>query len=147
MKFPYLLTTCFFLLTNCLFSAKAAPGLVENLYALPNGEFIQNESGDEEIILEDVSGSISALQTAIDEARKDYPNAFLMIRLKPGGVYSVSSSPLILGSKMCLTGNASLIEAAGSSVAAYTLVRITPGSSLVSISNVILNRIRPYDIA
>lgn len=139
MKTPYRLTAFFLFLINCLYSAKAEPGLVENFYALPDGAFIQNESGDEEIILEDVSGSISALQTAIDTARSDYPNAFLLIRLKPDGLYTVTSSPLQLGSKMCLTGNGTRIETAGANVTASSLLCIAPGSSLVSISNVVLN--------
>jgi hypothetical protein len=91
MKFPYRLTTCFLLLIICLYSANAEPGLVENFYALPNGAFIQNEAGDEEVILEDLSGSLSTLQAAINTARSDYPEAFLLILLKPGGVYTVSS--------------------------------------------------------
>ncbi len=113
--------------------------MVENFYALPNGAFIQNEAGDEEVILEDLSGSLSTLQTAINTARSDYPEAFLLIRLKPGGVYTASSSPLVLGSKMCLTGNATRIEASGTGVTTSCLLRITPGSSYVSMSNVILD--------
>jgi parallel beta-helix repeat protein len=117
----------------------ATPGLAPHFYALPNGAFIQNQSGDEQVILEDVSGSISDLQAAIDGARVDYPNAFLLIRLKPNGLYTVTASPLVIGSKMCLTGNGSRIEAAGANITASSLLRIAPGSSFASISNVVLN--------
>jgi autotransporter-associated beta strand protein len=97
--------------------------LGSNFYALPNRAFIQKKSGDEEFILEDFSGSISALQTAIDDARSDYPDTFLLIRLKPEGLYTVTSSPLVLGSKMCLTGNGTRIETSGSNIAAESLIK------------------------
>lgn len=139
IKFSHRLSAFFLFLINCVYSAKAGPGLAENFYALANGAFIQNESGDEQVILEDVSGSISDLQDAIYDARVDYPNAFLLIRLKPNGLYTVTASPLVIGSKMCLTGNGTRIEAAGANVTATSLLSIAPGSSLVSISNVVLN--------
>jgi len=139
MNHNFSIRACAIVLLICLHSAVAAPGLRANFYALPNAGFIQTESGDGEVILEDFSGSIATLQAAINQARSDYPEAFLLIRLKPGALYSVAASPLVLGSKMCLTGNATRLEAAGTSVAASTLLRIAPGSSYVSISNVILN--------
>ena len=139
MTFPHRLTTFLLFLINGLYSTQAALGPVSNLYALPNAAFIQNEAGDEQVILEDFSESLSTLQAAINTARSDYPEAFILIRLKPGGVYTVSSSPLVLGSKMCLTGNATRIDAAGAGVTTSCLLRITPGSSYVSMSNVILD--------
>ena len=138
MTFPHRLTIFLLFLVNCLYSTKAAPGPVANLYTLPNAAFIQDEAGDEKVILEDFSESLSTLQAAINTARNDYPDAFLLIRLKPGGLYTASSTPLILSSKMCLTGNGTRIEAAGAHVTS-SLLRIAPGSSYVSISNVILN--------
>ena len=139
MTFPHRLTTFLLFLINGLYSTQAALGPVSNLYALPKAAFIQNEAGDEQVILEDFSESLSTLQAAINTARSDYPDAFLLIRLKPTGLYTANSAPLVLGSKMCLTGNGTRIEAAGANVTSSSLLRIAPGSSYVSISNVVLN--------
>lgn len=139
MTCPHRLTTFLLFLINGLYTIQAAPGPVSNLYALPNAAFIQNEAGDEQVILEDFSESLSTLQAAINTARSDYPDAFLLIRLKPTGLYTANSAPLVLGSKMCLTGNGTRIEAAGANVTSSSLLRIAPGSSYVSISNVVLN--------
>ncbi len=119
--------------------ADAQPGLADYVYTLPNGDFIQNVAGDDVLTLNDTSGSISSLQSAIDSARTSNPSAFLRIFLKPGSAYAVSSVPLVLGSKMCLTGNGTRIEASTTNTTATSLIRIAPGSSYVSVSNVILN--------
>ncbi len=107
--------------------ADAAPGLADYVYTLPNGEFVQNVAGDDVVTLNDTTGSISSLQSAIDSARTSNPTAFLRIFLKPGSAYAVSSMPLVLGSNMCLTGNGTRIEASSTNTTATSLIRINTG--------------------
>jgi len=95
--------------------------------------FIQQPTGEKVVSLQDTSGSIATLQGMIDTARVSNPESFLVIYLKAAATYSVTTAPLVLGSKMCLLGGGATFSASSSS-AATSLIYISPGSSFVSMS-------------
>ena len=105
-----------------------------NAYSAPASfPFIQQVSGDTVISLQDTSGSISAIQDKINAVRSSNPDQFLVIYLRAGATYIVTTTPLVLGSKMCLLGGGATFSANANSTAS-SLIRITPGSSFVSIT-------------
>lgn len=99
--------------------------------------FIQQPTGEKVVTLQDTSGSISTLQGMIDAARVSNPDSFLVIYLKASAAYSVTSAPLVLGSKMCLLGSGATLSASSNSTAP-SLIQISPGSSFVSITQTTL---------
>ena len=52
----------------------AGQGAGRMLYTVPNSSFIQNPSGDSVVTVNDSSGSIATLQTAINNARAANPS-------------------------------------------------------------------------
>ncbi len=109
------------------------------LYTVPNTTFIENPSGDSGVVtINDASGSISTLQTSINNARSAHSSSIIVINLKRGAVYTVNSAGLVLGSQECLVGSGALIQAASSSVA-VPLITITTGSTNVSVAGVALD--------
>lgn len=104
------------------------------LYAVPNSTFIESPSGDTNVVtINDTSGSISTLQTSINNARSANPNSIIVINLQRGTTYTVSSASLTLGSQECLVGSDAIIQAANSSVT-VPLIQIASGSSYVSVA-------------
>ena len=95
--------------------------------------FLQQSTGEKVVSLQDTSGSISTLQGMVDAARASNPDSFLVIYLKAAATYSVTTTPLVLGSKMCVLGGGATFSANASS-SAPSLIRISPGSSFVSIT-------------
>ncbi|NDC60736.1 MAG: hypothetical protein EBZ60_01760, partial [Betaproteobacteria bacterium] len=109
-----------------------------NTYAAPtNFPFIQQPTGEKVTSLQDTSGSVSTLQDMIDSARAANPDQFLVIYLKGGAQYTVTSTPLLLGSKMCLLGNGATLSA-GTGCTASSLIRLSPSASLVSLTQTTL---------
>jgi len=106
-------------------------------YSVPANDFIGEPVGEVLTELNDTSGSVSIVQGLIDAARAANPDAFIRVRLKPNTVYTITGAPLVLGSKMCLSGVGTTL-AANAATAAGSLVRITPGSSLVSVDRLTL---------
>jgi parallel beta-helix repeat protein len=132
------LTTSVFFLCLGMFAltattAVAAQGAQSLLYTVPNSTFIENPSGDSTFAVNDTSGSISTLQTAINNARSAHSGSIILITLKSGATYSVSSAGLTLGSDECLVGSGATIKAASSSVT-VPLITISSGSKNVSIA-------------
>jgi len=117
----------------------AQPGLTGTLYTVPNGTFFQQPAGETVTTINDTSGSISTLQTAINSARTANATRFLIINLKSNTEYLVTTTPLILGSKMCLSGSSNTSIAASSSTTATSLIKITGGSSYTSVNYLTLN--------
>jgi hypothetical protein len=76
----------------------AKQGAVRALYTVPNTTFIEQPTGDSVVTINDSSGSISSLQTAIDNARGANPGSVIVIHLKRGAIYSVGTAGLVLGS-------------------------------------------------
>src|SRR5215470_6081047 len=75
----------------------AGQGAGTPLYTVPNSSFIENPAGSESVVtINDASGLISSLQTAINNARSANPNAILVIRLLSGATYSVTNAGLTL---------------------------------------------------
>ena len=119
-----------FLITHSSF---ALPGQVTNLYTIPNSTFYLQPK---ELIttINDSSGSIDILQQAIDTARAANPTRLLLINLRPTN-YLITSTPLTLSSRMCLSGtNDAVIRAANAQVSAKSLIKIVDGSSYVSVN-------------
>jgi parallel beta-helix repeat protein len=124
---------------NTLESVDLPPSNPSNAYTPPaTFPFIQQPTDEKVVSLQDTSGSIPTLQGMIDGARASNPNSFLLIYLKGAATYPVTTTPLILGSKMCLLGGGATFSASSSS-AATSLIYISPGSSFVSISQSILS--------
>jgi len=88
----------------------------------------------------DTSGSIATLQSNINTAQSTNtnPSRVFIINLKSNTTYLVSNNPLTLGSMMSLSGSNSTIAAAPSCTAP-SLIAITNGSTLVSVSGITLN--------
>src|SRR6185437_11140117 len=83
-------------------TAFAGQGVQRMLYTVPNSTFIENPSGETGVVtINDTSGSISTLQTSINNARTANPNSIIVINLKRGATYSVNSAGLVLGSQEC----------------------------------------------
>jgi len=117
----------------------AEPGVNGPLYTVPNGTFYQQPSSETVTTINDTSGFISTLQIAINSARTSNPTRFLIINLKSNTEYLVTTSPLILGSKMCLSGASNTSIAASPSSTATSLIKITGGSSYTSVNYLTLN--------
>src|SRR5215469_10300970 len=94
----------------------AGQGAQRMLYTVPTNNFIENVSGDSVVTISDTSGSISSLQTLINNDRAANPNSIVIIHLLSGTTYQVnnSSGGLVLGSQECLIGSGALIEASNS---------------------------------
>jgi parallel beta-helix repeat protein len=103
------------------------------LYTLPNSSFIQNPAGDSVVTVQDSSGSIATLQTAIDNTRTTNPNSIIVVRLLSGATYWVTNAGIVLGSTECLLATGATIKAANASVS-VPLIQITAGSTNASVS-------------
>ena len=104
-----------------------------NLYTPPTNTFFITP-GDSAVRINDTSGSISSVQTAINNARNGSPNAVIVATLQPGATYLVSNTGLVLGTRVCLVAEGATIQAASSTVAATFLIQISNGASQVSVS-------------
>jgi len=115
--------------------ALAGQGVGRMLYTVPNSAFVENPSGDNEVGIDDTSGSISTLQTLINNARAASPGSIIIIHLMSGATYWVNNNNggLVLGSQECLIGSGALIEATNSAVT-NTLIAISAGSTNVSVA-------------
>jgi parallel beta-helix repeat protein len=126
-----------FVVVACLVSpfndAFAGQGAGRILYVPPNSAFIENPSGESVVTINDLSGSISILQSSINNARSANPNSVLVIRLLPGATYWVTNAGIVLGSRECLFANGATVKASSSSVA-VPLIQIASGSTNVSIA-------------
>src|SRR5262245_44621646 len=111
----------------------AQQGAVRMLYTVPNTTFIEQPTGESVVTINDASGSISTLQTAINNARSANPDKVIVIRLKRGATYTVSTTGIVLGSRQCLVAEGALIRAANSSVTA-SLITISSGATKVSVA-------------
>jgi len=69
----------------------AGQGAVRLLYTAPNLKFVEQTSGEVVININDASGSISSVQTAINNARAANPTNIIIIRLT-NATYVVSSN-------------------------------------------------------
>src|SRR5580704_9735562 len=94
----------------------AGQGVQRMLYTAPNMAFIEQPSGDSVVTVNDTSGSISTLQTAINNARSASPNSIIVIQLLTNATYAVSNAGIVLGAHECLVASGATIKAANSSV-------------------------------
>lgn len=114
----------------------AGQGAQRMLYTSPNMGFIEQPSGELVVTVNDTSGSISTLQTEINNARAANPTNVIVIHLT-NKVYVVSSVGIVLGSHECLVASGASIQAANSSVTT-PLITIASGSTNVSIAGGVL---------
>jgi parallel beta-helix repeat protein len=120
-------------------AALAGQGASRMLYTVPNLSFIVNPSGDSGVVtINDTSGSISTVQTSINNARTANPNSIIVIRLLTNATYTVSSAGLTLGSQECLIGTGATIKAVNSSVT-VPLITISSGATNVSVAGGLLD--------
>ena len=139
---PYFLTmilSFLVLILATISTCLAQPGVIGTLYTVPNGTFYQQPTSETVTTINDTSGSISYLQTAINSARAANATRFLIINLKSNTEYLVTTTPLILGSKMCLYGSSNTSIVASPSSTATSLIKITGGSSYASVNLLTLN--------
>ncbi len=85
----------------------AGQGAGRMLYTVPNSSFIQSPSGDSIVTINDNSGSVATLQTAINNARVANPNSIIVIRLLSGATYWLTNAGIVLGSRECLVATGS----------------------------------------
>jgi len=141
----------FFLLAT-IATSLAQPGVTGTLlYTVPSvttNFFYQQPTGETVTTINDNSGSIATLQAAINSARATNATRFLVINLKSNTQYLVTSNPLILGSKMYLSGSTNTSIIATNSTTATSLIKITGGSSYTSVNFLTLdgNRADLYGI-
>ena len=110
----------------------AGQGAVRLLYTSPNMKFVEKTSGETVININDASGSIASVQTAINNARAANPTNVIIIRLT-NATYVVSGAGLVLGSHECLVASGATIQAADATVTA-SLITIAAGSTNVSVA-------------
>src|SRR5262249_47941944 len=104
-----------------------------------NATFIENPSGDPNVVsIYDASGSISALQASINNARSGNPGAIIVIHLLSGATYSVTNASLVLSSQECLIGSGAIIRASSASVT-VPLISISSGATYVSAAGGVLD--------
>jgi parallel beta-helix repeat protein len=120
-------------LTLLAATAFAGQGVQRLLYTVPNTTFIEQPAGESVVTINDASGSIESLQTAINNARDANPDKVIVIRLKRGAIYTVTGAGLVLGSRQCLVAEGAMIRAANSSVTA-PLITIASGATRVSVA-------------
>ena len=125
-------------LSGRVLSSESKAGLRTGMqFSVPSPSFVEQPINEVVTVIEDTSGSIATLQGLIDSARAIQPDRFILIRLRANTIYPVTGSPLILSSRMTLSGSGTTF-AAGVSTTAGSLVRISPGSTLVSIDRLTL---------
>jgi parallel beta-helix repeat protein/autotransporter-associated beta strand protein len=127
------ITVAFTAVLTC--NAPAGQGAGRMLYTVPDSSFIENPSGDNVVNIDDTSGSISTLQSLVNNARNANPNSIIVIHLSAGVTYWVNNGNggLALTSEECLVGSGALIEATNSGVT-NSLITIRAGSTNVSVS-------------
>jgi hypothetical protein len=111
----------------------AHQGAGPTLYTVPDNKFIEQPTGEMVVTVKDTSGTIAGLQAAIDSARAANADKVVVIYLKGGATYAVSSASLTLGSHMALVATGATIEAASASVS-VPLISISSGATKVSVA-------------
>jgi hypothetical protein len=117
--------------------AFAGQGVQRLLYTTPNSTFVSQPTGEVLVTVNDTSGSIATLQTAINNARSAHPSNVIVINLA-SVTYTVSTSSLTLGSNMCLVATGATIKASNSAVT-VPLISISSGASKVSVGGGVLD--------
>lgn len=121
----------FSLALTCSFPPLLSAQTAEHFFTPPDAPFI---SGPKEEIhrISLPAGTAEASQALIDAARKEKPEAILII--EPTGNLTIGSTPLRLGSKMCLQLSPSAGLTAGENCSAPSLISVEK-AEFVSISS------------
>jgi len=125
----FILSNSFFVLAFCFCTLPVHSA--EQFFTPPEAPFITGPK--EEIYRVSLpSGTADAAQVLIDAARKEKPEAVLI--LEPSGNLEVGTAPLRLGSKMCLQLSPSAGVKAGSNCSASSLISVEK-AEFVSVSS------------
>ncbi len=121
-------------------AALAGQGAQRMLYTVPNSSFVESPAGDNMVTINDTSGSMSTLQTLLNNARTANPGSIIVVHLLGGATYGVNNftGGLVLGSQECLVGSGAIVEAVDSSVT-NALIQISTGSTNVSVAGGVFN--------
>jgi len=124
---------CFFLslALTCSFSPLLSAQTAEHFFTPPEATFITGPK-EETHRVSLPAGTADAAQALIDAARKEKPEAVLI--LEPAGNLEVGAAPLRLGSKMCLQLSPSAGLTAGANCSAPSLISVEK-AEFVSISS------------
>ncbi len=115
-------------------TAPAQTGPVGTLFTVPTTTFYKQVSGESVVTLNDTSETITGVQTQINSLRTQNPTKVIVINLKANGRYLVDTTPLVLGTNMCLNGAGATLAATSASITATCLMKISDGSSYTSVS-------------
>ncbi|MBW8863600.1 MAG: RICIN domain-containing protein, partial [Verrucomicrobia bacterium] len=126
-----------FFCTGWFFSAAggvfAGQGASRMLYTSPNVTFVEKTSGETVATINDASGSVATLQTAINNVRSTNASIVIVVRLLSGATYGVTNAGIVLDSHECLVASGATIKAADATVT-VPLVTVSSGATNVSVA-------------
>ena len=114
--------------------ASAQTGPVGTLFTVPTTTFYKQSSGESVVTQNDTTETIAGVQTHLNTLRTQNPTKVIIVNLKANGRYLVNTTPLVLGTNMCLNGNGATLAATSASITAASLLKISDGSSYTSVS-------------
>src|SRR5436190_9058740 len=82
----------FFLFGTFVTAVNAGQGAQRLLFTSPNSTFVMQKTGEVLVNVNDTSGSIETLRTAINNARTANPNSIIVIRLANSMSYVVTGT-------------------------------------------------------
>ncbi len=112
----------------------AQTGPVGTLFTVPTTTFYKQSSGESVVTQNDTTETIAGVQTQLNTLRTQNPTKVIIVNLKTNGRYLVNTTPLVLGTNMCLNGNGATLAATSASITATSLLKISEGSSYTSVS-------------
>ena len=119
---------------SCMSNATAQTGPAGTLFTVPTTTFYKQVTGESVVTLNDTTETIVGVQTQLNTLRTQNPAKVIVVNLKANGRYIVTTTPLVLGTNMCLNGNGATLVAASPGITASSLLKISDGSSYISIS-------------
>ncbi len=119
---------------SCMPNATAQTGPAGTLFTVPTTTFYKQVTGESVVTLNDTTETIVGVQTQLNTLRTQNPAKVIVVNLKANGRYLVTTTPLVLGTNMCLNGNGATLAAASAAITASSLLKISDGSSYTSIS-------------
>jgi len=112
----------------------AQTGPVGTLFTVPTTTFYKQSSGESVVTQNDSTETIAGVQTQLNTLRTQNPTKVIIVNLKANGRYLVNTTPLVLGTNMCLNGNGATLAASSASITATSLLKISDGASYTSVS-------------
>lgn len=97
---------------SCMSNATAQTGPAGTLFTVPTTTFYKQVTGESVVTLNDTTETIVGVQTQLNTLRTQNPAKVIVVNLKANGRYIVTTTPLVLGTNMCLNGNGATLVAA-----------------------------------